>query len=341
MKGLVVEQIGRLTLKDDLPVPQIGEYEALVKIETCMICNGTDLGVIHGKVREVPQYPVVLGHEDAGYVVKTGSRVRSFRIGDLVLRAGQPDGGPYASAWGGFAEYGVVYDYAAMQQDGVHSASQFLGITQQICPPQMQPEDASMLITLKETYSALVRLHAAGASSMVLIGDGPVALSLRVCGQLLGIRELSVFGNHPEKLRVAELLGAAGTFRSASETDRARALQKLGGRIDVCVDTIGSNETVAQCFPLIHEAGIIGIYGLKSGPEIRFAAPELRNFTFQFIQWPLPQAEADCHDVVAAAVMDGRIDTKKLITHRFAIDEYEKGFAAVEDRTALKVVLQF
>lgn len=88
MKGLVVEQIGRLTLKDDLPVPQIGEYEALVKIETCMICNGTDLGVIHGKVREVPQYPVVLGHEDAGYVVKTGSRVRSFRIGDLVLRAG-------------------------------------------------------------------------------------------------------------------------------------------------------------------------------------------------------------------------------------------------------------
>ena len=52
MKGLVVEQIGRLTLKDDLPVPQIGEYEALVKIETCMICNGTDLGVIHGKVRQ-------------------------------------------------------------------------------------------------------------------------------------------------------------------------------------------------------------------------------------------------------------------------------------------------
>lgn len=40
-----------------------------------MICNGTDLGVIGGKVREVTRYPAVLGHEDAGRVVKIGKKL--------------------------------------------------------------------------------------------------------------------------------------------------------------------------------------------------------------------------------------------------------------------------
>ncbi len=81
-----------------------------------MICNGTDLGVIEHKVREVGRYPAVLGHESAGYVVCTGAKVTSYKEGDLVLRASQPDNNKYASAWGGFAEYGVVKDYAASQE---------------------------------------------------------------------------------------------------------------------------------------------------------------------------------------------------------------------------------
>ena len=48
MKGLIVNEDGSLRLADDLPVPEIGPYEALVKTECCMICNGTDLEIIKG-----------------------------------------------------------------------------------------------------------------------------------------------------------------------------------------------------------------------------------------------------------------------------------------------------
>ena len=81
MKGLVVTEDNKLYLEEKLPIPEIGEYEALVKNECCMICNGTDLGVIGGKVREVTRYPAVLGHEDAGRVVKIGKKVTSFKVG--------------------------------------------------------------------------------------------------------------------------------------------------------------------------------------------------------------------------------------------------------------------
>ena len=110
MKGLVVTEDNKLYLEEKLPIPEIGEYEALVKNECCMICNGTDLGVIGGKVREVTRYPAALGHEDAGRVVKIGKKVTSFKVGDLVVRAGQPVNEKFSSAWGGFAEYGIVKD---------------------------------------------------------------------------------------------------------------------------------------------------------------------------------------------------------------------------------------
>lgn len=80
-------------------------------------------------------------------------------MGDLVVRAGQPDNEKFSSAWGGFAEYGIVKDYKAAMADQADVKDINLGITQQVCPEGMQAEAASMLITLKETYSALKRIR--------------------------------------------------------------------------------------------------------------------------------------------------------------------------------------
>ena len=46
MKGIIVEKDGTIRLADDIPMPEPGPYEALVKIESCMICNGTDMEII-------------------------------------------------------------------------------------------------------------------------------------------------------------------------------------------------------------------------------------------------------------------------------------------------------
>ena len=222
MKGLVVTEDNKLYLEEKLPIPEIGEYEALVKNECCMICNGTDLGVIGGKVREVTRYPAVLGHEDAGRVVKIGKKVTSFKVGDLVVRAGQPDNEKFSSAWGGFAEYGIVKDYKAAMADQADVKDINLGITQQVCPEGMQAEAASMLITLKETYSALKRIGVEDKKKMVILGDGPVALAFLSCAKLMGIQEIYVLGNHRDKLETAEKLGAAGTFLNKDEEEKKK-----------------------------------------------------------------------------------------------------------------------
>ena len=307
MKGLVVTEDNKLYLEEKLPIPEIGEYEALVKNECCMICNGTDLGVIGGKVREVTRYPAVLGHEDAGRVVKIGKKVTSFKVGDLVVRAGQPDNEKFSSAWGGFAEYGIVKDYKAAMAD------------------QADVKD----INLEDK------------KKMVILGDGPVALAFLSCAKLMGIQEIYVLGNHRDKLETAEKLGAAGTFLNKDEEEKKKASDLFDRKSDICIDTIGSNQTITQCLDYIKETGTIAVYGLKSGENLNVPLPELRNFNIQYVQWPVPEVEAEVHKPVCDAIMDGKIDIDLFVTHRFSIDDYEKGFQAVKDRTALKVVLNF
>ena len=341
MKGLVVTSNKEVCLKEDIPMPSIGDYEALVKIECCMICNGTDLGVIHGDIHEVERYPAVLGHEDAGRVIQVGSKVTSYRVGDRVVRAGQHNNGKYASAWGGFAEYGIVKDYEAIIRDHADVPDASLGITQQVCPKEMKPEDASLLITLKETYSAIDRIGAAKAKRMVIIGDGPVALAFLTCGKLQGIEEIYLLGNHREKLEVAKKLGAAGAYCNKEKETALWAKKELKRNVEFCVDTIGCNATINQCMNYICEDGVIAVYGLHNDGKLKVEIPELRNFSIQYVQWPIPETEARAHQPVVQAIMNKEINTDAFITLRLPISEYEKGFQAIQDRTALKVVLYF
>lgn len=61
MKGLVVTSDKKIELVSDIPMPEIGAYEALVKMECCMICNGTDMEIIRGELPEAPNFPLMLG----------------------------------------------------------------------------------------------------------------------------------------------------------------------------------------------------------------------------------------------------------------------------------------
>ena len=60
MKGIIVEKDGTIRLADDIPMPEPGPYEALVKIESCMICNGTDMEIIRGELPEAQVFPCLL-----------------------------------------------------------------------------------------------------------------------------------------------------------------------------------------------------------------------------------------------------------------------------------------
>ena len=116
MKAAMVERPGFLAVRE-IPEPEMGEYDALCRLLYGATCTGTDNHLIAGRFPWPVTYPTVLGHESIGRVLAVGPKVRSFRTGDLITRAGTlpPPGADFHVNWGGFAEYGIARDHWVMQ----------------------------------------------------------------------------------------------------------------------------------------------------------------------------------------------------------------------------------
>ena len=86
MKTLVVDKDGKLSV-EECPMPEYNECQALVKTISCGVCNGTDGKLISRTFKgfDLDMYPVMLGHEAVGRVIEIGSKVTSFKVGDIVL----------------------------------------------------------------------------------------------------------------------------------------------------------------------------------------------------------------------------------------------------------------
>ncbi|CUX21904.1 MULTISPECIES: zinc-dependent alcohol dehydrogenase [Clostridia] len=338
MRGIIVTKDKSLKLVDDIPVPEIGPYEALVKIECCMICNGTDMEIIRGELPEAQNFPTVLGHESAGRVVATGNKVCTYKTGDMVLRASLPDSKKYCSSWGGFSEYAVVTDTAAMAKDGLKNKS---GLTQQIVPEGISSIQASLMITLKETCSAIKRIGIKKEDTVLIVGDGPVGLCFLSDLRLLGIENIIMLGNRPGSLETAKRLGASEIIWNHNENDKRQFKEKYSRKVSVYIDTIGSPQTIKQGTEFVMPEGKIAVYGLRTGNELSLQMKGMRNFILQFVQWPIEESEMLTHDLIGKGIIEKKILTEELVSHVLPIEEFSEGFAAISEKRALKVALLF
>ena len=88
MKAMVLRQITDLARNKsplelaDLPVPEPGDREILVRVSVCGVCH-TELDEIEGRTPP-ERFPIILGHQIVGRVEKKGREVTSFQIGDRV-----------------------------------------------------------------------------------------------------------------------------------------------------------------------------------------------------------------------------------------------------------------
>jgi len=82
MRAMVLEKAGQPLKLLEVPVPQPGPEQVLMRVHTCGVCR-TDLHVLDGELAH-PKLPLIMGHEIVGTVVETGSQVRQFRVGERI-----------------------------------------------------------------------------------------------------------------------------------------------------------------------------------------------------------------------------------------------------------------
>lgn len=75
--------------------------------------------------------------------------------------------------------------------------------------------------------------------------------------------------------------------------------------------------------------------------ELKVDISQMRNFTVQFVQWPIETEEMKTHDQIAEAILKGEINTDLLISHVLPVEKFQEGLNAIKEKRALKVALLF
>jgi len=343
LKSLVVDKNGELSIKE-LPIPEINEYQALVKLVSCGICNGTDMKLIHRNFKGFDTYPAILGHEGVGKVIKLGAKVRGFKVGDIVLLPfieSNIEG--YYPAWGAFSEFAVVGDKEAMMEEGRGFGSAlFLEayFAQMVIPTTINPISASMIITFREVLSATKRFGFKENNSIIIFGAGPVGLSFTKFAKLLGMGPIIVLDILEEKLKEAKNMGADYVFNS-NESDidkRIKAILKDGA--DFVLDAVGINQLINKAMELIKYNGKICCYGIspKLNMEIDWSKAPY-NWTLQFVQWPSKLEEGEAHRQIINWIELGVLKPEEFISDVIPFGNIIDAYKMVEDRKAKKKII--
>ena len=337
MKAVLVQEPNKLAVVTDLPRPEPNPYQALVRIEACSICNSTDRKILERHfVSQIP-LPLVLGHESVGTIVALGNKVRTYTLGQKVLRPGAAYASEIgiASAWGGMAEYGLVTDMEAWQADHPNGRPHGQWAAQQVVPPEIPSAEATALITLKETLSAARAAGIGTDTTCAIVGTGPVAQTFALWARHLGAPLVVVYGRRDGWAYTFLRLGAdAYVAGQRIWPDRAPSLPAGYDRV---IEAVGSSEALLRTLELVAHGGHVGNYGVAPENDI-MPTPIQRAYATETIV-TLPVREQDEHAEVLGLVQNGKIKLGDWISHVLPIEDVQEGFRLLAERQATKVVL--
>jgi L-iditol 2-dehydrogenase len=331
---------------EELPLPEIGKGELLVRVDACGICP-TDLKKIQTGLLPAPR---VFGHEIAGSVARAGAGVTRFREGDRVVvhhhipcrscyycerrlyaqcprykRNGTSAG--FEPAGGGYAEYVKACDWIVA------------GGTIPI-PDGVPAEEACFVEPVNTCLKAVQAAGVAAGQSVLVVGQGPIGLILMQLARRAGC-EVLVSDLLADRLELARRLGAAAALQA--EADVAEEVRSAtGGRgADVVLLAAPGQAAVTQAVDAARPGGRIMVFAATSPGERAeldlgsLCAAEKQILTSY-------SASIDVQELAARLVFSGELRLGELVSHRMPLAEAPAAMALAARAApgVLKVVLE-
>lgn len=344
MKG--VQLLGKRQLRmAELPIPEIGEQEALLRVRAASIC-GTDVRMYkNGSPGISEEHPLILGHEFAGEIVKVGAGVTSLRPGvrvavapnigcgtcDLCVRGSTHLCHTHKAFGvtmdGGFAEY-VRIPEEAIRQGNVSPLEE--GIT--------YPE-AALVEPLSCVYNGQKLLRAEVGADTLIIGLGPIGIMHIMVAKLFGAGRILVNDLSRERLQKAKELFPEVT---AIEGNVSEGLKQAGlSGVDVCIIAAPAAQAQAQALEYMNMNGkLLYFGGLPHGSEKVPINTNLIHYKQLTIQGCTKQSVSD-YRLCAKLVSVGRIPLGRMRSGTYPLEEFQTAMDNAASAKGLKHVIVF
>ncbi len=332
---------------EQVPVPEIGDSELLVKVQACGVC-GTDLKKIgHGLVPP----PRIFGHEIAGTVVRTGRKVRKFAPGHRVAlhhhipcrhcfycvrkfysqceyyrRTGTTAG--FEPAGGGFAEYVRAMDWIV--EEGTIPI-----------PDDVSFEEASFLEPLNTCLKALETAALEPEEVVVIYGQGPVGLLMMQAAVSKDARVVGV-DLIEQRLKLSLDLGADLAL-NPSRDNVASAIGKLteGRGADLAIVATADHRAVCAAQEVVRRGGRVLLFaqtvpGETVPVDLSRVCVEEKKLIGSY------SSSIELQEEAARLIFARKLNVARLISHKFALDLLPEGIrlASHPSEDSLKVIIQ-
>jgi 2-desacetyl-2-hydroxyethyl bacteriochlorophyllide A dehydrogenase len=330
---------------EEVPRPEIEEPgDVLLRVDLSAIC-GTDLHPYHGRLEIEEGF--VLGHEYMGTIEAKGDGVTQFEEGDRVV-------GSFFVACGKcwFCRRGIpmkcmmirVFGLGMVFGDLSGAQSQYMRIPEADLTLRKLPDngftDDDMLLVgdiLTTGYDAVRKTDLRPGDVVAVVGAGPVGLCTIMAARALGAGKVVAIDMVPERLKLAESLGAIPVNPKETEADDVVLELTEWRGADVVVDAVGHESALAATFPLVRQGGTISLPGMYLEVE---APMPIGDMWLKNITVTAGVANIQGHmDEIIELIRDGRLDPKVIISHRLPLSEAAKGYELFDSKEALKVVL--
>jgi threonine dehydrogenase-like Zn-dependent dehydrogenase len=257
MKAAVLVDPHKMVI-EDAPRPAAGEGEVLLKVDCCGIC-GTDV-----EFYETGSYNPnwILGHECSGVIAEIGSGVEGWAVGDRVVvndlfscgrcefcRRG------LESICSNAANLGIHWPGAFAEYTKVPSRALF-GL-----PEDVSMEEGALAPTLAVGCHVFKRAAAGPDSKTLVVGAGPVGLSVLVALKAAGVKKVVVSDINPASKEAARSLGASAVVDPASEDLPSRLESFFSGPPELVFECVGKPGTILQSMETVDRGGTVVIVG--------------------------------------------------------------------------------
>jgi len=338
MKALVKREAARGLWLEDIPEPEIGINDVLIRVRYAGIC-GTDVHIYQWDdwAQKTIKVPMAIGHEFVGEVVAVGSNVNDFFAGDLVSGEGHVTCGRCRNCMAGRRHLCANTQGVGVNRAGAFAEYIALPMTNiWRHNPGIDQEVAAIFDPFGNAVHTALSFPVLG-EDVLITGAGPIGIMAIPVARHAGARHIVVTDMNPFRLDLARKMGATLAINPA-ETTLAEVQKKLGMQegFDVGLEMSGNPVALKDMIANMSHGGKIAILGIPA----KEMAMDWRQVIFNMITIKGIYGREMYDTWYKMSVMiESGLDISPVITHRFAFEDFQQGFDAMISGQTGKVVL--
>ncbi len=338
-----------LTFTADAPEPQVERStDVKIRVKATAIC-GTDLDIYKSDPdlirRMKPALPVITGHEFCGEVVETGADVVRCRPGDYVSAEMHVICGECINCRTGRGHVCINTVIKGIDADGCFAEYVVVPASNVVKLPADLPEEvAAYLDAVGNAVHTLTPVDVVG-KRVAILGAGPIGIMGARIAELSGAKEILITDINDELLKIAAANGADRTFNVNDEEGRRSFLDAcredpMSNGVDVVFELSGHPAAYEDLFESVRMGGEVVLLGLPRKPlSVNFTRDVI--FKGLTIHGIIGRRTYDTWFRMLGLIEAGLLETlKTLVTHRFPLEEFRKGFDVKLRGEGLKVIFR-